>query len=102
MISEIDMDGNGNIISVTIMPSSILGSGPTVYPLNTRMSHRQIYEPSGGNEVLIRAPYASIARSMFLEAMWPTRKAMPSRSTSLIIVHSVTRRWAYSGEISCG
>src|ERR1700735_502869 len=55
-----------------------------------------------GREVVMRAPYASIARSMFLEAMWPTRKAMPSRSTSLIMVHSVTRRSAYSGVISCG
>src|SRR5271170_4150224 len=48
------------------------------------------------------APYASMARSVFLEAMWPTRKAMPSRSTSLIMLSSVTRRSAYSGEISCG
>jgi len=50
------------------------------------------YESSNGNAVLMRAPYASIARSRFFEAMWPTRKAMPSGSTSLIIVHSVTRR----------
>src|ERR1700733_8289636 len=59
-------------------------------------------EFSDGREVVIRAPYASIARSMFFEAMWPTRKAMPSRSTSLIMVHSVTRRSAYSGVISGG
>src|SRR3984885_7283457 len=59
-------------------------------------------EFSDGRDVVIRAPYASIARSMFFEAMWPTRKAMPSRSTSLIMVHSVTRRSAYSGVISGG
>jgi hypothetical protein len=52
------------------------------------------------NPVLMSAPYASMARSVFLEAMWPTRKAMPSRSTSLIMLSSVTRRRAYSGEIS--
>ena len=60
------------------------------------------YEFSDGNAVLMRAPYASIARSMFFEAMWPTRKARASRSRSPIMQSRLTRVSAYSGEISLG
>jgi heat shock protein HtpX len=57
---------------------------------------------SRGRSVPMSAAYDSMARSMLRTAMWPTRKARLSRSRSLIMLSSVTRRSACCGVISSG